>query len=155
MFQPGSVAARRTAGLKTLIAQSWLNRSVHPPWQVLADTLLEREALVCRLGDGMLPHDFAGLYVGGEEVDRILRGLPGLGGATVDKVRPLLDSLAPAVAAAREAFVGSLTGPEPFARMARRAGLASAEAEVLAVLAAVELSPQRMRLLAYVQDNVA
>ena len=132
-----------------------MNRSVHPPWQVLADTLLEREALVCRLGDGMLPHDFAGLYVGGEEVDRILRGLPGLGGATVDKVRPLLDSLAPAVAAAREAFVGSLTGPEPFARMARRAGLAPAEAEVLAVLAAVELSPQRMRLLAYVQDNVA
>ena len=60
---------------------------MHPPWQVLADTLLQREALVCRLGDGMLPHDFAGLYVGADEVDRILRTLPGLSGATADRFR--------------------------------------------------------------------
>jgi hypothetical protein len=128
---------------------------VHPPWQVLADTLLQREALVCRLGDGVLPHDFAGLYVGAEEVDRILRGLPGLGGARPEAVGPLVASLAPAVAAAREAFAASLSGPSPFARIARRAGLDQAGAEVLAVLAAVEVSPQRMRLVAYVQDNVA
>jgi len=128
---------------------------VHPPWQVLADTLLQREALVCRLGDGVLPRDFAGLYVGAEEVDRILRGLPGLGGADSDQVEPVRQRLAPGVAAARAAFVESLTGPSPFARIARRAGLDLADAEVLAVLAAVEMSPQRMRLVAYVQDNVA
>jgi hypothetical protein len=128
---------------------------VHPPWQVLADTLLQREALVCRLGDGVLPHDFAGLYVGAEEVDRILRGLPGLAGASPDKVQPLLHSLAPGVAAARESFAESLSTADPFGRIVRRAGLDLADAEVLAVLAAVELSPQRMRLVAYIQDNVA
>src|SRR5436305_15009968 len=117
MFQPGSVAARRTAGLKTLIAQSWLNRSVHPPWQVLADTLLQREALVCRLGDGVLPHDFAGLYVGAEEVDRILRGLPGLRRAGPDAVGPLLAGLAPAVAAAREPFAASPARASELARV--------------------------------------
>ncbi|OLB79506.1 MAG: ATPase [Actinobacteria bacterium 13_2_20CM_2_71_6] len=121
----------------------------------MADTLLQREALVCRLGDGVLPHDFAGLYVGREEIDRILRGLPGLGGATAEQVGPLLDSLAPGVAAAREAFVAELTGPSPFARIVRRAGLDLAAAEVLALLAGIEMSPQRMRLVAYVQDNVA
>ena len=62
-----------------------------PPWQVLADTLLQREALVCRLGEGLLPHDFAGLYIGHEEVDRILRELPGLSGPRQDRVgNPLL-----------------------------------------------------------------
>src|SRR2546429_2775032 len=137
------------------VAPAGLNRCVHPPWQVLADTLLQREALVCRLGDGVLPHDFAGLYVGTADVDRILRGLPGLGGGTPDRVEPLLRNLAPAVAAARTTFAAALGEDGTFARIARRAGLTAAEAEVLAVLAAVELSPHRMRLVAYIQDNVA
>jgi len=124
------------------------------PWQVLADTLLQREALVCRLGDGLVPHDFAGLYVGHEEVDRILAGLPGLGGATPQAREPLLDKLRPELDLARKAFTESLAGQSPFARVARTAGLDAADAEVLAVLAAVELSPHRMRLVAYVQDDV-
>jgi hypothetical protein len=136
------------------VAPAGLNRRVHPSWQVLADTLLQREALVCRLGDGVPPHDFAGLYVGTEDVDRILRGLPGLGGGTPDRVEPLLRDLAPGVAGARAAFATTLDGDEPFARIARRAGLAPTEAEVLAVLAAVELSPHRMRLITYIQDSV-
>src|SRR5204862_5310614 len=104
----------------------------------------------------MLPHDFAGLYVGTEEVDRILRSLPGLGGAGPDEVAPLLRDLAPTVAAARQQLTAALPdGTDPFAAIVRRAGLAVAGAEVLALLAAVEVSPHRMRLLAYVQDNVA
>ncbi|HYN94204.1 MAG TPA: hypothetical protein VES42_10195, partial [Pilimelia sp.] len=60
------------------------------PWAVLADTLLQREALVCRLAEGRPPRDFAGLYVGHEDLERILATLPGLDGpgpAAVDGVR--------------------------------------------------------------------
>ena len=31
------------------------------PWTVLADALLQREALICRLAEGRPPRDFAGL----------------------------------------------------------------------------------------------
>ena len=31
------------------------------PWITLADTLLQREALICRLAEGRPPRDFAGL----------------------------------------------------------------------------------------------
>jgi len=122
---------------------------------VLADTLLQREALLCRLGDGVLPHDLAGLYVNEPEVDRILAGLPGLGTPPRDRVDELLHRLAPAVVAARVEFADWLTGSSDFARIVRRAGLAVADAEVLAVLAAIEVSPHRMRLVGYLQDNVA
>jgi hypothetical protein len=124
------------------------------PWLTLADVLVQRLALRCRLGEGLVPHDFAGLYVGEAEVDRILRTLPGLGGADPGAVDALERDLAPGLAAARAAFVESLDGSSTFARLVRRAGLEPADAEVLAVLAAVELSPQRMRLVAYVQDSV-
>ncbi len=135
--------------------QSDLPESPAAPWQVLADTILQREALLCRLGDGVLPHDLAGLYVDQADVDRILASLPGLGGPPRERVEPLLRDLAPAMAAARDAFVDSLAGPSGFARIVRRAGLDPVDAEVLAVLAAVEVSPHRMRLLGYLQDNVA
>lgn len=123
-------------------------------WRVLADTLLQREALVCRLGDGMMPHDFAGLYVGNDEVDRILAGLPGMtrpGGAAADE---LFTRLSPEVDTATARFVSALDGDDDFARLVRNAGLSASEATALAVLAAVEGSPHRMRLVAYVQDNV-
>lgn len=49
-------------------------------WEVLADVLLQREALLCRLGEGVPPRDLAGWFVAPEDVDRILRTLPGLDG---------------------------------------------------------------------------
>jgi ATPase family protein associated with various cellular activities (AAA) len=125
-----------------------------PPWQVLADTLLQREALVCRLGEGLTPHDFAGLYVGHDEVARILDELPGLRGPRADEVAALTDRLAPEVTLARKQFVESLRGSCGFARIVRNALLDVADAEVLALVAAVDSSPHRQRLVAYVQDNV-
>jgi hypothetical protein len=125
------------------------------PWQVLADTLLQRAALVCRLGEGLLPHDFAGLYIGHDEVDRILAELPGLAGPPAAKVTELAERLEPELAMARERFTAALaTGTGEFERLVRHARLTEADARVLAVLTAVERSPHRMRLVAYMQDNV-
>jgi hypothetical protein len=123
------------------------------PWQLLADTLLQRQALICRLGDGVVPHDFAGLYVDDAEIDRVLRTLPGLA-APPDGRAALEARLAPALHAARSAFRASLELDGPLARLVRAARLDPADAELLALLAAVETAPHRARLVAYVQDNV-
>jgi hypothetical protein len=126
-----------------------------PPWQVLADTLLQREALVCRLGEGLLPHDFAGLYIGHEEVDRILAELPGASGPAADRVEALLRQLEPELVVARKQFAESLAdGRSIFDRLVRNAGLDEIAAQALALLIAVERSPHRMRLVSYFQDNV-
>lgn len=134
-----------------------------PPWQVYADTLLQREALLCRLGDGRLPHDFAGLYVGDDEVDRILATLPGLSGPSAERIAALVARLRPELDAAEARFAAALrdTGPsgtserdDRFARLVADCRLDGRAARVLALLAAVECSPHRTRLVAYVQDNV-
>jgi AAA+ superfamily predicted ATPase len=126
-----------------------------PPWQVLADTLLQREALVCRLGEGLLPHDFAGLYIGHEEVDRILAELPGASGPAADRVQALLQQLEPELALARKQFAESLAeGHSTFDRLVRNTGLDELDAQALALMIAVERSPHRMRLVSYFQDNV-
>jgi hypothetical protein len=125
------------------------------PWLVLADTLLQREALVCRLGEGLLPHDFAGLYIGHDEVDRILAELPGLAGPPAERVAELLGRLEPEVVLARKQFAESLAAERSdFDRLVRGIGLNELDAQVLALLAAVERSPHRMRLVSYLQDNV-
>jgi hypothetical protein len=124
-------------------------------WQVLADTLLQREALLCRLGDGLLPHDFAGLYVGRDEIDRVLRELPGLGGPGRATAHELHEELAPELAAARALFADDLAaGESRFARLVRDAGLGESDAVILALVTAVDQSPHRMRLVVYLQDNV-
>jgi hypothetical protein len=126
-----------------------------PPWQVMADTLLQREALVCRLGEGLLPHDFAGLYIGHDEVDRILAELPGASGPAAERVEALLQQLEPELVLARKQFAESLAeGRSTFDRLVRNAGLDEADAQALALMIAVERSPHRMRLVSYFQDNV-
>ncbi|MFI7601336.1 ATP-binding protein [Actinoplanes sp. NPDC049681] len=124
------------------------------PWATLADTLLQREALICRLAEGRPPRDFAGLYVADEEVRRVLHSLPGLDGPDLERAAAVRTALAEPVTAAREAFVAALQGRSRFADVTRTAHLPVAEAEVLALLVAVELSPARQRLVAYVQDSV-
>ncbi|MCW6006155.1 ATP-binding protein [Micromonospora sp. CPCC 205371] len=128
--------------------------SVPEPWTVLADVLLQREALVCRLAEGRPPRDFAGLFVGQDDLDRILATLPGLDGPAVERVAAVRDQVRSDVDRARKNLEESLEGGSRFAVLARSAGLSLAEAEVLAVVAAVELAPARQRLVAYVQDSV-
>jgi hypothetical protein len=124
------------------------------PWATLADTLLQREALICRLAEGRPPRDFAGLYVGEDEVERVLATLPGLDGPAPDRAARVRAGLAGQVTAAREAFTAALRGRSRFADVVRTAHLPRAEAEVFALLVAVELSPARQRLVAYIQDSV-
>ncbi|MEV6634653.1 ATP-binding protein [Actinoplanes sp. NPDC051470] len=124
------------------------------PWAVLADTLLQREALVSRLAEGRPPRDFAGLYVGNEELERALAALPGLDGPGPDRVTAVRAGLAAQVASAREAFATWLAGDSRFAAVARTAGLSAPEAEALALVVAVEQSTARQRLVSYVQDSV-
>ncbi|MEU6592098.1 ATP-binding protein [Streptomyces sp. NPDC046881] len=126
------------------------------PRTVLADTLLQREALICRVGEGVSPRDFAGLYVAREDLDRVLRTLPGLDGPDRSAVHGVRDHLAPGLAAARELFAASLDGDrdDAFTTLVRRAGLTVPQAELLAVVCAVDASPARMKLVCYIQDNV-
>jgi AAA+ superfamily predicted ATPase len=121
----------------------------------MADTLLQREALVCRLGEGLLPHDFAGLYIGHDEVDRILAELPGASGPAAERVEALLAQLEPELVVARKQFAESLAqNRSTFDRLVHNAGLDELDAQALALMVAVERSPHRMRLVAYFQDNV-
>lgn len=139
------------------------------PWEAFADTLLQREALICRLAMGRAPRDFAGLYVDDHEAEHILATLPGLAGPTPEQTLAVKARLQPALAKADAGFQSWLdaaaSGPESaiddpddpgtdFARVAVAARLSALDARVLAVLAAVEMSPHRMRLVTYIQDNV-
>jgi hypothetical protein len=129
-------------------------------WAVLADLLLQREALVCRVAEGRPPRDFAGLYVSADDLDRVLTSLPGVDGPGPETVEPMRARFAGQLAAARAAFAAELSAAEdidtarPFAALCRAADLDPADAEVLALLAAVETSAARQRLVAYLQDSV-
>ena len=55
---------------------------------------------------------------------------------------------------ARRSRLWSAQSDDALARTCRNAGLAPADVETLALLTAVELNPQRQRVVAYVQDSV-
>jgi hypothetical protein len=126
-----------------------------PPWLVLADTLLQREALISRIGQGRPPRDFAGLCITRDDFERVLLELPGLDGPGPGSVDDIHERLAPELERARKLFAEQLTnGDDQFSILVRRAGLNAVEAEALAVICAVERSPARMTLVAYAQDDV-
>jgi hypothetical protein len=124
------------------------------PGAVLADMLLQREALICRLAEGRPPRDFAGMYVGHDELDRILATLPGLDGPVPALAAAVRERTDPELARARTAFRAALDDDSRFAALARAARLPAPDAEVLALLAAVETSPARQRLVSYIQDSI-
>src|SRR3954468_6902416 len=124
------------------------------PWVALADTLLQREALICRAAEGRPPRDFAGLYVGDDDLDRALATLPGLENDHPERAAGVRRATAAPLARARAAFAAALRGSSPVAALVRSARLAVAEAEVLVLIVSVEESPARQRLVAYVQDSV-
>ena len=126
-----------------------------PAWERFADVVLAADAAVCRVVQGVPPRDFAGLYVGDDDVDALLATLPGLDGPQPEHVAPLRARLDPHVAAARAALhAWARTGDDGLARACRYAGARGPAAEALAVLLATDLHPQRQRLVAYVQDSV-
>jgi hypothetical protein len=124
-------------------------------WERHADCVLHRAAALCRIVAGVPPRDFAGLYVGDDEIDGLLRRLPGLDGPGIEDVEQVRNTFAPLVSSARAGLLQWLrTGDDPLALAARAARLTLRDAEVLSLLTAVELSPQRQRLVAYLQDSV-
>ncbi len=126
-----------------------------PAWQQFAAVLLQSHALKRRI-DGLPPRDFAGLVIDDAEVDRLLASLPGLDGPPVDRTVPVLEQLEPQLAAAREQLHAEAgKASEPLYRIGRNAQVSGEGIEAFALLAAIELSPQKQRLLAYLQDNVS
>src|SRR4029453_2683282 len=88
-------------------------------WAVLADLLLQREALVCRVAEGRPPRDFAGLYVSADDLERVLKTLPGVDGPGPEALEPMRARFAEQLAAARAAFAAELTVDTPFAALCR------------------------------------
>lgn len=125
------------------------------PWERFADLVLQREAALCRVVSGVPPRDFAGMYVDDEDLDTLLKSLPGLDGPDPAAAAPVRDLFAPLVVAARLALAAWATrSDDVLARVCRQAGLTLNDVEALALLTAVELNPQRQRVVAYVQDSV-
>mgnify|MGYP000471324961 CR=1 FL=1 len=61
-------------------SESRQRRKLQESWVQFADAVLQREAVLCRVSDGLAPRDFAGMFVDHADVDRILHQLPGLNG---------------------------------------------------------------------------
>jgi hypothetical protein len=123
-------------------------------WERLADVLLEREALVSRVVEDVLPRELAGLYVTDDDVEQALQAVPGLASADPARLEDVVCAVEPRLRAAREAFTDELAGRGPFAHVVRAAHLDTPAAEVLALVAAAEFDRRRQRLLQYVQDDV-
>ena len=135
------------------------------PWELLADVLLQRAALIARVQRDRSPDPLAGLKIDDDDVAALLAGLPGLEPGQAEAAADIEAALSDAVGDALAAFADSLaarTGGrddgqgqfDAFATLAGRARLRLAEAQVLALLAAVEADPRRQRLVAYLNDDV-
>ncbi len=121
-------------------------------WERFGSAVIEAEALERRLVDGP-PRDFAGLVIEDDEVDRLLASLPGL--AAANEAPAARADVTARLADLRARLHASLASDSAFARLARSARLRPPDAEVFAVLAALERSPARQRLLAFAQDDVS
>lgn len=121
-----------------------------PPWTLLADALLQRAALIARMAFDRLPSPLAGLQVDDDDVVRLLDELPGMGRGDDEVAAELVELAAPAITDARKRLFADAT----FVRLASAAGLGEQEAEVLALLAAVDLDPRRQRLVGFLNDDV-
>ena len=127
-------------------------------WSGLADALLVRAALTARLGWDRAPNPLAGYSLSDEEVDALLRALPGLDreppALLEDDVRKVVDDAEAAVDDARAELRLGLDDGGRFATVCRHAGLDLAGAEVLGLLLAVEVDTRRQRLVGYLADDV-
>ena len=100
------------------------------PWERFADLVLQREAALCRVVSGVPPRDFAGMYVDDDDLDTILRSLPGLDGPDPAAAAPVRDLFAPLVVRARLALVAwAAQSDDALARVCRHAGLTVNDAD--------------------------
>ncbi|HSL57155.1 MAG TPA: ATP-binding protein [Acidimicrobiales bacterium] len=125
-----------------------------PPWTDLADVLLRREALRARIGRGAPPDPFAGLRIAEADLDRMIAELPGFVPPDPAAWAEIDAAVGGEIDEVRARFHDALGADTPLGRIAAHAALGPAEAEVLALAAAVELDPARQRLLGYVHDDV-
>src|SRR5690348_281161 len=120
-------------------------------WSGLADALLVRAALTARVGWDRAPNALAGYALSDEEIDALLRALPGLDrdppALVSDDVRKVLEDADAAVDDARADFRLSLADHDRFAAICHNAQFDLASAEVLALLLAVEVDTRRQRLV--------
>ncbi|GAB2681675.1 ATP-binding protein [Thalassiella azotivora] len=123
-------------------------------WEAFADVLLRREVALALLVDGTTPRDLAGLVVTEQDVEAALGALRGVGRGPAG-TGEVLTSFEPEVTAARAAVHrGVAEGGSPFDRLVRAADPGPVAAEVLALVAGVDLDPRRQRLVQFVQDDV-
>jgi hypothetical protein len=123
-------------------------------WTVLPDLLVQRAAVITRLGRDRSPDPLAGLRIDDADIDALLSELPGLDREQQEVVDEVTESADLAVADARRHFRDALAEPGPFPDLVRSAHLDPLDAEVLALLCAVELDPRRQRLVGYLNDDV-
>ncbi len=116
------------------------------PWEAFADAVLVGKAEQWRARRDAPPSDLPGLYVDDAEVDRLLSEPPGTR-ADDAMLRASMDVM-------RAAFHASLVDGSRFTEIVRHAELSPEEAEVFALLAALELDERRQRLAVYFQDSV-
>ena len=129
------MSPQQSATRKRKVHRTSLGNATVPVWTVLADALLLREATirVAMGGDGRDP--ILDLADGDDEAARVRSAFEG------------------AVEEARQGFRRALVDPSPFSLVADAAALDAAEAEVLALLCAVELDPRRQRLVALINHD--
>ncbi|MDP9074096.1 MAG: hypothetical protein M3N98_07970, partial [Actinomycetota bacterium] len=124
------------------------------PWTLLADILLQRAALIARMTRNRALDPMAGLKVDGDDIEYLIRELPGIEAVDPPGVAELARSLVPEVEQARAELANDLASEGSFAWLVFSAQLDAPEAEVLAVMCAVELDPRRQRLVGYLNDDV-
>ena len=131
-----------------------MRRGPPQPWETFADGILGTEVALGGLRRGGAPRAFPGLHVDDADVDRLLAELCGLDDAALGDVGARRARRAEAVDRLRVELRASLDDGSHFAGLVRRARLSRDEAEILALLAAVELDERRQRLAVHLQDSV-
>ena len=121
-----------------------------PSWTDFVDALLQRAVLLTRVGAALeadTPHT---------AVDRLVADLPGFEDDADPAVRQrILADTASQIDDTLAYFESRTYGQEPLARIVTGSRLDQAEAEVLGILAAVDMDRRRQRLVAYLNEDAA
>ena len=124
-------------------------------WDVAADLLLQRAARGARLERDRPPDPLAGLKVDEDDLRGLLAGLPGLEESAAVPDAALAYELAGPLEDARGRLAAALgDADDDLGRLVAAARLEPLEAEILALLVAIEVDPRRQRLVGYLNDDI-